>query len=88
MRDKPEPVGDEQQIAGSDSNERIERTDVGVSIEFSMTRGTETRDQEKIKVKAKGETFDDAREDMERAKDYVRESLAPDLREIHPEVQG
>lgn len=80
-RDKPEPVGDEEFLVDEyDRTEHVERTDVGVSIEFTMTRGSGTRDQEKVKAKTKAETFEEAREDMDRAKAYVRDELAPELR--------
>lgn len=68
--------------------EVVTRHDVGVSIEFAMTRGSGTRDQEKIKAKAKAETFEEAREDMDRAKAYVQDELAPELRATLQEDEG
>lgn len=47
-------------------SERVERTDVGASIEVGITRGTGTRDQEKWKLKGKGETAEDAIQELER----------------------
>jgi len=45
--------------------EYVERSDVGVSLTVKLTRGTGTRDQDKITAKVKGKTLEDAREDME-----------------------
>ena len=63
--------------------EYIERSDVGVSLTVNLTRGTGTRDQDKIVAKAKGKTLEDAREDMEILQEYIHE-LAEDARQIQP----
>ena len=64
--------------------EYVERSDVGVSLTVKLTRGTGTRDQDKIVAKAKGKTLEDAREDMEILREYIHE-LAEDARQIQPE---
>jgi len=64
--------------------EYVERSDVGVSLTVKLTRGTGTRDQDKIVAKAKGKTLEDAREDMEILREYIHD-LAEDARQIQPE---
>ena len=64
--------------------EYIERSDVGVSLTVKLTRGTGTRDQDKIVAKAKGKTLEDARKDMETLREYIHD-LAEDARQIQPE---
>ena len=66
--------------------EYVERSDVGVSLTVKLTRGTGTRDQDKIVAKAKGKTLEDAREDMEILREYIRD-LAEDARQIQPEEE-
>ena len=63
--------------------EYVERSDVGVSLTVKLTRGTGTRDQDKIVAKAKGRTLEDAREDMEILREYIHD-LAEDARQIQP----
>ena len=63
--------------------EYVERSDVGVSLTVKLTRGTGTRDQDKIVAKAKGKTLEDAREDMEILQEYIHD-LAEDARQIQP----
>ena len=63
--------------------EYVERSDVGVSLTAKLTRGTGARDQDKIVAKVKGNTLEDAREDMEILREYIHE-LAEDARQIQP----
>ncbi|MFD1570440.1 DUF7389 domain-containing protein [Halorubrum laminariae] len=63
--------------------EYVKRSDVGVSLTVKLTRGTGTRDQDKIVAKAKGKTLEDAREDMEILREYIHD-LAEDARQIQP----
>jgi len=70
--------------------EYVERSDVGVSLTVKLTRGTGTRDQDKITAKVKGKTLEDAREDMETLREdmetlreYIHD-LAEDARQIQP----
>lgn len=67
----------------SNETQQIERTDVGVSITVELKRGGGTRDQDKLVAKAKGATLEDAREDMDELKAYLRD-LADVCREIQP----
>ena len=63
--------------------EYVERSDVGVSLTVKLTRGTGTRDQDKITGKIKAKTLEDAREDMEILRGYIHD-LAEDARQIQP----
>ena len=63
--------------------EYVERSDVGVSLTVKLTRGTGTRDQDKIVAKSKAKTLEDAREDMEILREYIHD-LAEDARQIQP----
>jgi hypothetical protein len=42
----------------------VERRSTGVTVTAKLKRGTATRDQDVIKVKAKGETAQEAKEEM------------------------
>jgi hypothetical protein len=63
--------------------EFVERSDVGVSLTVQLTRGTGTRDQDKITAKVKAKTLEDARTDMEALRGYI-EDLAESTRQIQP----
>ncbi|MDS0261898.1 hypothetical protein NDI56_21055 [Haloarcula sp. S1CR25-12] len=49
----------------TDGTERIERTDIGASIEARLKRGTGTRDEDRITITVKGETADEAASEFE-----------------------
>jgi len=76
-------------VESSSSEERtirteyVERSDVGVSLTVKLTRGTGTRDQDKIVAKVKAKTLEEARDDMETLREYVHD-LAEDARQIQP----
>ncbi len=67
----------------SSPTEHIERSDVGVSLTVKLKRGTGTRDEDQIKAKVKAKTLDDAREDMDVLRAYIRD-LAENTRQIQP----
>lgn len=67
-------------------DEYVERTDTGMSIEHQMTRGTGTRDQDKLTVKAKGATREEALEDLWEAKEELEEYMSQ-VREIQPDQE-
>jgi|AntDeeMinimDraft_5_1070356.scaffolds.fasta_scaffold14973_4 hypothetical protein len=67
----------------TNQTEYVERSDVGVSLTVKLTRGTGTRDQDKIVAKAKGKTLKDAREDMEILREYIHD-LAEDAARSNP----
>ena len=67
---------DDESIESSEQpsqTEYVERSDVGVSLTVKLKRGTGTRDQDEVIAKAKGKTLDDAREDMEILREYIRD---------------
>ena len=66
-----------------DHTEFVERSDVGVSLTVQLTRGTGTRDQDKITAKVKAKTLEDARTDMESLREYI-DDLAASTRQIQP----
>lgn len=70
-------------MSNFDADEKVERTDTGVSLSVTLTRGTGTRDQDKLKAKSKGATLEDAREDMDELRGYLRD-LAEECRAIQP----
>ncbi|MDS0296690.1 DUF7389 domain-containing protein [Halogeometricum luteum] len=63
--------------------EYVERSDVGVSLTVKLTRGTGTRDQDKVTAKVKAKTLEEAREDMETLRAYIHD-LAEDIRQMQP----
>ena len=63
--------------------EHIERSDVGVSLTVKLKRGTGTRDEDQIKAKVKAKTLEDARDDMDALRAYIRD-LAEETRQIQP----
>ena len=67
----------------SSPTEHIERSDVGVSLTVKLKRGTGTRDEDQIKAKVKAKTLEDARDDMDELRAYIRD-LAEDARQIQP----
>jgi len=66
------------------SDETIENVASGVSITAKLKRGSGTRDQDEIKIKAKGKTAEGARENMAQVLPEAKE-WAEELREIQPE---
>jgi hypothetical protein len=66
-----------------DQTEYVERSDVGVSLTVQLTRGTGTRDQDKITAKVKAKTLEEARTDMETLRAYI-DDLAESTRQIQP----
>lgn len=69
----------------NDDEIEVEKTSTGVNISSEITRGTGTRDQERHKIKAKGEDFDDAREKHRKGVEYVEEEVLERTREWDPE---
>jgi hypothetical protein len=63
--------------------EYVERSDVGVSLTVKLTRGTGTRDQDKLTAKVKAKTLEEAREDMDSLREYIHD-LTEDARQIQP----
>jgi hypothetical protein len=66
--------------------DRIERTDVGASVEARLKRGTGTRDEDTITIKAKGETAEDAAEEFEYLLQQYEAEYSDRCRNIQPTV--
>ncbi|MBX0297787.1 DUF7389 domain-containing protein [Haloarcula nitratireducens] len=68
----------------SDDVERVERTDLGASVEARLKRGTGTRDEDQITIKAKGETASDALEKFEQLLAEYEVEYSDRMRAIQP----
>ncbi len=81
----PSRVANESKTTNDESSptEYIKRSDVGVSLTVKLKRGTGTRDEDQIKAKVKAKTLDDARDDMDALRAYIRD-LAEETRQIQP----
>ena len=86
MTDQDSAIDQSNRTGDTDQEhiEYVERTDVGVSLTIKLKRGTGTRDQDEVIAKAKGSTLEDARDDMNELRGYIRE-LAEDARQIQPD---
>jgi len=67
--------------------EKVERTDVGVSVSCKLKRGTGTRDQDEISAKVKAETVAEAKADLDEFKPYLQ-AFVQEIREIQPSAEG
>lgn len=67
----------------TDDAETIENVASGVSITAKLKRGESTRDQDTLKIKAKGRTADEAIENMDATLERADE-WADELRAIQP----
>lgn len=87
MSDSRQPATDSAESRVNENQmeptEYVERSDVGVSLTVKLKRGSGTRDEDQIKAKVKAKTLEDAREDMDTLRDYIRE-LAAETRQIQP----
>ena len=89
MTDQDSVAADQSNYTEDDDYEHVKcvkRTDVGVSLTVKLKRGTDTRDQDEVIAKAKGSTLEDAREDMNELREYIRD-LAADARQIQPDPE-
>lgn len=66
------------------ADERIERTDVGASIEVTAKRGTGTRDEDKVRLKGKGETAEEAIAEFETLLEKYESEYSDRVRAIQP----
>lgn len=62
----------------------VARTDVGASLQVTLTRGNGTRDQEKWRIKGKGEDAERALEEFEAQLERVENELADRVRALQP----
>jgi phosphotransferase system HPr-like phosphotransfer protein len=70
----------------NDNSGTIENTASGVSITTKLKRGSGTRDQDELKIKAKGVTAEEAIENMDEVIEEAEE-WAEELREIQPDQE-
>ena len=87
MTDQDSAAVDQSDHAEDEHHENVEyveRTDVYVSLTVTLKRGTGTRDQDEVIAKAKGSTLEDACEDVNELREYIRD-LAKDARQIQPD---
>lgn len=59
-------------MTDSETREKIERTDVGYRLSITSTRGTGTRDQDKVQAEVRAETLAGVLKDAEHLEDKVR----------------
>jgi len=67
-----------------DTTEKVERTDKGFRLTVESTRGTGTRDQDKVKAEARVETIDEVWNARGHLVDIVGETME-DRRAHHPD---
>jgi len=65
-------------------SDRIERTDIGASIEVRLKRGTATRDEDTITIKGKGATAEEAAAEFEYLLEKYEAEYSDRCRNIQP----
>jgi len=65
-------------------SDRIERTDVGASIEARLKRGTGTRDEDTLTIKGKGENAEEAAVEFEYLLEKYEGEYSDRCRNIQP----
>ena len=65
--------------------ERIERTDIGTSMEARLKRGTGTRDEDQVTIKAKGEDAEQTIDEFYQLLAEYDDNISDRLRGIQPE---
>ena len=68
----------------TDDPDRIERTDIGASVEARLKRGTGTRDEDQITIKGKGETAEEAADEFEYLLEKYESEYSDRCRNIQP----
>lgn len=77
---------DENTDTDGESIERVRRTDHGLSIQAKISRGSGTRDSEEYRVKAKGETSEEALRYFEEGIQEIETEYAERLRGMQPDA--
>ncbi|MHC3381894.1 DUF7389 domain-containing protein [Haloarcula sp. H-GB5] len=67
-----------------DSVEKVERTDVGCSMEARLKRETGTRDEDTVTIKAKGETAEETIAEFHTLLEEHEQDISGRLRDIQP----
>ena len=65
-------------------SERIERTDIGASIEARLKRGTETRDEDTVTIKGKGANAEEAAAEFEYLLEKYEAEYSDRCRNLQP----
>ncbi|RLM94403.1 hypothetical protein [Haloarcula sp. Atlit-7R] len=68
--------------------EKVTRTDVGSSIEVTLKRGEGTRDEDRVKIKAKGETASETIEEFDELLREYEKEYGTRLRNIDPQRES
>ncbi|GGM49380.1 hypothetical protein [Haloarcula argentinensis] len=76
---------DEDQDTAPDSVEKVERTDIGCSMEARLKRGTETRDEDRMTIAAEGETAEETIAEFYDLLEEYEQEIGGRLRDIQPE---
>lgn len=76
----------DKQMNQPDTTEKVERTDTGYRLTIESTRGTGTRDQDKVKLEARTETL----EKLNRQRSAIRTvvQVEMDQRRLHHPDEG
>ncbi len=84
--DNTETYESETEVEGFDEPaiRTVERVDRGFSVEATITRGNDPRDQDRIKLKAKGGNLAEAAEEMDEAIDEHLPRWGAQFREHQP----
>ncbi|WP_336330803.1 DUF7389 domain-containing protein [Haloarcula sp. CGMCC 1.2071] len=69
-----------------DSVEKVERTDFGCSMEARLDRGTDTRDQDRVTIKSKGETAEETIVEFYKLLEEYDQEISGRLRDVQPEA--
>lgn len=85
MTDESEPTDETEQADEYDRTQSVERTDHGLSITTELKRGTDTRDQDKHVVKAKGGDVEEAVQNHAEGMDYLEDEVLDRARNFDPE---
>lgn len=68
-----------------EKEQKVQRSDVGASIEATIKRGTGTRDEDKFRIKGKGEDAEEALRNFETQLEAVENEFAERVRALQPE---
>lgn len=71
----------------TDPTEKIEETETGYSATIKSTRGTGTRDQDKVEITAKTETLSQLEDELPRLEASVKASMK-NRRAHQPDSEG
>ncbi|KAA9400716.1 hypothetical protein Har1131_18745 [Haloarcula sp. CBA1131] len=74
----------DEPAAASGAVETVERTDIGSSMEARLKRGTGTRDEDSVTIKAKGRTAEETIEEFYKLLVEYEAEVSGRLRDIQP----